>query len=121
MTETPKRPQVAEYGPAEHKAMVESRVRRIDYFQAECPCGWRDKFPSLTGAELHLIDHYRSKHRWSEGQTLKCGKGLGSRPSWMSPDQYDPCPCLLDLGHEGDCACSHVNVDRLHTDREGHK
>lgn len=98
----------ATYTQSDHIHMVESRVRSVDCFRAECPCGWRDKFSSRQGAELHLIDHYRSKHRWVEGQPLKCGKDVGSRPEWMGVDQYDPCPCLLDLGHDGGCACDHT-------------
>ena len=108
---------MSEYTQSDHIHMVESRVRPIDCFQAECPCGWRDKFPSRAGAELHLIDHYRSKHRWVEGQELKCGKDAGSRPI----DQYDPCPCLLTLGHEGGHACLHTDPSLLRAtdDREG--
>lgn len=43
---------------------------------------------------------------WRLIEAPTCGRDLGSRPSWMSPDQYDPCPCVLPEGHDGDCACS---------------
>lgn len=35
-----------------------------------------------------------------------CGRDLGTRPYWMSPWQYDECPCVLPKGHDGDCVCS---------------
>lgn len=46
-----------------------------------------------------------------------CGRDVGSRPTWMSPDQYDPCPCLLPIGHEAACQCScpHVTPPGLDT------
>ena len=34
-----------------------------------------------------------------------CGVDVSKRPYWMSPDQYDPCPCVLDQGHEGKHDC----------------
>jgi hypothetical protein len=37
----------------------------------------------------------------------KCGGTVGQRPGWMSPDQYDPCMCVLAFEHEGDCVCKH--------------
>lgn len=102
-----------EYGPAEHKAMVEDRVRQIDYFMVQCPCAVFAKKPTRDAAESWLIDHYKSEHRWSEGRPLLCGKDAGARPSWMSPDQYDPCQCRLPLGHEGGHQCKH---DLPHTE-----
>ena len=109
--------QTADYGHPEHIRMVSSRVRLVERFQADCPCGWRDQRASREGAELCLIAHYRDYHRWSEGQPLKCGKDVGSRPSWMSPDQYDPCRCLLGLGHDGGCACSHTLAEHAQSGR----
>jgi hypothetical protein len=38
----------------------------------------------------------------------RCKGTLGSRPSWMSPDQYDPCRCRLDRGHDGPHWCEHL-------------
>lgn len=38
----------------------------------------------------------------------RCTGTLGSRPDWMSPDQYDPCRCRLDAGHEGAHWCEHL-------------
>lgn len=38
----------------------------------------------------------------------RCRGTLGSRPSWMSPDQYDPCRCRLDRGHDGPHWCEHL-------------
>jgi hypothetical protein len=40
----------------------------------------------------------------------RCKGTLGQRPSWMSPDQYDPCRCTLPRDHEGDHACEHTAV-----------
>jgi hypothetical protein len=34
-----------------------------------------------------------------------CGRDAGKRPGWMSPGQYDPCPCVRPKGHEGPCGC----------------
>lgn len=39
----------------------------------------------------------------------RCQRTIGSRPSWMSPDQYDPCRCRLGRSHEGDCWCEHLD------------
>jgi hypothetical protein len=36
-----------------------------------------------------------------------CGRDVGKRPSWMSSDQYDPCPCVLKAGHQPPCECRH--------------
>jgi hypothetical protein len=43
-----------------------------------------------------------------EEQTERCAGTLGSRPWWMSPDQYDPCRCTLLASHEGDHQCAHT-------------
>lgn len=32
---------------------------------------------------------------------VACGAEVGRRPEWMGVDQYDPCPCVLDKGHDG--------------------
>ncbi len=37
----------------------------------------------------------------------RCDKPVGSRPSWMGVDQYDPCRCMLARGHLGGCVCEH--------------
>lgn len=37
----------------------------------------------------------------------RCEYDLGTRPYWMSPDQYDPCRCLLPDGHDGPHQCTH--------------
>ena len=36
-----------------------------------------------------------------------CVRDVGKRPSWMSPDQYEPCSCTLKAGHEPPCICKH--------------
>lgn len=41
------------------------------------------------------------------GVPERCIDTLGSRPSWMGVDQYDPCRCKLPNGHDGDHLCSH--------------
>lgn len=38
----------------------------------------------------------------------RCTVDVGSRPGWMSPDQYDPCRCTLPKDHEGAHACAHT-------------
>lgn len=40
-----------------------------------------------------------------------CNKKVGSKPWWMGSDQYDPCYCLLDKDHDGECKCSHTIGD----------
>lgn len=47
----------------------------------------------------------------------KCAGTLGQRRSWMSPDQYDPCPCLLPFGHGGPHVCEHENIEILRASR----
>jgi hypothetical protein len=42
----------------------------------------------------------------------RCQGTLGRRPEWMSPDQWDGCRCLLEVGHDGPCECIHVVADR---------
>lgn len=41
----------------------------------------------------------------------RCTETLGTKPWWMSPDQYDPCRCWLAAGHEGDHQCDHTNPE----------
>lgn len=38
----------------------------------------------------------------------RCTVDVGSRPGWMSPDQYDPCRCTLPKDHDGAHACAHT-------------
>lgn len=38
----------------------------------------------------------------------RCKGTLGSRPEWMGVDQYDPCRCRLDRGHDGPHWCEHL-------------
>lgn len=45
-------------------------------------------------------------HLCSLHATGLCRKKLGTKPSWMSADQYDPCLCLLTWDHENACVCS---------------
>jgi hypothetical protein len=40
----------------------------------------------------------------------RCKGTLGERPSWMSPDQFDPCRCTLPRGHDGDHECEHLQA-----------
>lgn len=44
-----------------------------------------------------------------------CPGTVGSKPWWMSRDQYNadggPCPCLLDAGHEPPCVCDHTALN----------
>jgi len=37
----------------------------------------------------------------------RCSRTLGSRPEWMSPDQYSPCRCRRRKDHDGPHACEH--------------
>lgn len=39
----------------------------------------------------------------------RCKGTLGDRPGWMSPDQFDPCRCLLPRNHDGDHECEHTH------------
>lgn len=40
-----------------------------------------------------------------------CNQKVGERPWWMGVYQYDPCYCILDIGHDGECKCSHTIND----------
>ncbi len=48
----------------------------------------------------------------AEHDDPRCTVDVGSRPSWMSPDQYDPCRCLLPKGHVGNHTCGHTEKSR---------
>lgn len=48
-----------------------------------------------------------------EKRTERCTVDVGSRPYWMSPDQYDPCRCKRPAGHELPHACDHENAELL--------
>lgn len=53
----------------------------------------------------------------TELEPKKCGKKLGERPDWMSPDQYDPCRCDLPEGHpptddESGHSCGHIRGEK---------
>lgn len=37
----------------------------------------------------------------------RCRHDLSRRPEWMGVDQYDPCRCIHDVGHEGPHECKH--------------
>lgn len=37
-----------------------------------------------------------------------CGKDVGSKPWWMSADQFDPCHCKLPKNHADICRCEHM-------------
>lgn len=39
----------------------------------------------------------------------RCEGTLGTRAYWMGVDQYDPCQCRLDNGHEGPHWCEHLD------------
>lgn len=39
---------------------------------------------------------------------VRCKGTLGSRPEWMGVDQYDPCRCRLNEGHDGPHWCEHL-------------
>jgi hypothetical protein len=41
----------------------------------------------------------------------ECGKRLGLRPWWMSPDQYDQCYCSQPPGHKGKHYCGRHSDD----------
>lgn len=41
-----------------------------------------------------------------------CNKKVGSKPWWMGDYQYDPCYCILEPGHAGECACDHMLDDQ---------
>lgn len=42
--------------------------------------------------------------------TVRCSGTLGEKPWWMSWGQYDPCPCRLPAGHDGDHWCEHLDT-----------
>lgn len=45
---------------------------------------------------------------WEGHADLRCVGTVGSKPWWMSHDQYDPCRCILPPGHDGDHVCEHT-------------
>lgn len=82
-------------------------------FAAVCACGYRS--PVATTTRIAYADGCRHVWRMAQRaadaewyrsrQVARCGVDAGSRPYWMSPDQYDPCPCALAPGHEGPHRC----------------
>jgi hypothetical protein len=73
----------------------------------------------LASAKEELASHEQAVRRWRATITEKeqlirvmegapCNYPLGDRPEWMSPDQWDPCPCDLAAGHEGPHFCKHL-------------
>jgi hypothetical protein len=46
-----------------------------------------------------------------EERPPECGKILGNRPSWMTPDQYDQCYCSQPPKHRGKCYCGRHSDD----------
>lgn len=58
--------------------------------------------------------------RYGRGvEPVRCLGTLGKRPSWMSPDQYDPCRCELPNGHDGDHRCEHGTEPNRHPGVKG--
>lgn len=75
--------------------------------------GCRAVWPRTNG-EWGYVRKLASEHGWTfdafgafagdrcpDHADPRCTGTLGSRPGWMSPDQYDPCRCRLDRGHDG--------------------
>lgn len=46
-----------------------------------------------------------------EERPTECGRKLGHRPWWMSPDQYDQCTCSQPPGHKDKCYCGRHSDD----------
>jgi len=46
-----------------------------------------------------------------EAAKTLCWKSVGSKPWWMSEDQFSPCKCLLGQNHDGECKCEHTIGD----------
>lgn len=62
-------------------------------------------------------DRFHAPADAPELEPKKCGKKLGERPDWMSPDQYDPCRCDLPEGHpptddESGHSCGHIRGEK---------
>jgi hypothetical protein len=68
--------------------------------------------PTLSAPEFGVVASFTrtatKAHMEIEHPDPRCTVDVGSRPSWMSPDQYDPCRCTLPRGHEGAHACEHT-------------
>lgn len=71
------------------------------------------------GTHLAMAEY----RRWTSPAVLvarvrhetRCPRDVGKRPSWMSPDQYDPCQCVLTAGHQPPCRCRHDEVEMSST------
>ena len=67
---------------------------------------------SCSGDEfvLHPCDTLRALATGTHPQAA-CPLPVGSRPYWMSEDQWDPCACILLKDHDGPCECSHTTKE----------
>lgn len=60
-----------------------------------------------TVTDLSTLLAMASAHERRYHRPALCGLPVGSKPSWMGVDQYDPCKCILPTDHEPPCKCSH--------------
>ena len=83
-----------------------------------CRCGteitrW-PKMPVFKRRGIICQEHLPGAHgtdkRPAEVTETLCGRPVGTRPWWMSEDQYNECPCLRPHGHDGPCVCIHGEV-----------
>lgn len=82
---------------------LEDEVRRLGGCRLPW-CWWKDDEPCNHG--------YLDAPVFRDGShdDGRCRGTLGTRPGWMSPDQYDPCRCYLDRGHAGPHWCDHLDT-----------
>jgi len=73
----------------------------------DAPDDVRRYYRSVLAAAADRLDSALADQ--PEQESTRCSGTLGSRPSWMSEGQYDPCRCKLPGGHSGEHACEHTD------------
>jgi hypothetical protein len=58
-----------------------------------------DKYRNRVASAERALDLARAELAGAEADP-RCRAELGRRPEWMGVDQWDPCRCRLDAGHE---------------------
>lgn len=87
----------------------------IEWLQTEAERRWDaeafgdgDRYRDAASALNALVAERRRQEVDRRPLGGRCHGTLGSRPEWMSPDQYDPCRCRLEDGHDGPHWCEHL-------------
>lgn len=62
---------------------------------------------ALEGVTIPTCTDESKYGNMTETQEL-CPFPVGSKPYWMSEDQWEPCSCIYLKNHDGPCKCSHL-------------